>query len=298
MNKTVGPITTISTREILDELDHAITNHMIWLKEWHRVFLCQDPPFAKDLAFDPHHLCRFGSWYVKNQHRGLVNQPAIRNLADRHKEMHDLGQDIVDHHMADTPVARDKYDAFMDKASSFIAQARRLEKAFMTAASDLDRLTGLHNRQAMEIDLEKERERHLRNGHPCSIAIGDIDHFKKINDTHGHTIGDKVLFSVAEVFLKHVRPYDTAYRYGGEEFLFCLVDTDAKETHEIMERLRLSLAMLRVPIDASEDVQVTASFGIAQMSEFASVKEAIEHADQALYAAKKNGRNQTLVWTA
>ncbi len=297
MNDQNPSLGTVTTREILDELDKAIVEHMEWLKRWHCSLLCEDAPTPKDLAYDPHHLGRFGSWYVKNQHKGLVNQPVIRNLANLHRDLHENANRLMELARNNQPLPRDRYEAFMDISSSFIAKSRRLEKAFAAASSSLDPLTGIHNRQAMKHELEREHERFLRTGNSsCCIAIGDLDHFKRINDTYGHGGGDKVLVSSANCFLRCLRPYDSLYRYGGEEFLFCFPDADMSVAHNVLDRLRQELENNPIKLDSDEEINVTASFGIAEMSPESTIEETIEHADQALYWAKNQGRNRVCGW--
>lgn len=298
-----GPLTdplqssrAVTTQEILEELDQAIAEHMAWLKVWHRALLCGGTTSIRDLDSDPDDLGRFGVWYMKNQHSGLVDQQALRSLANRYLDMRARARKLM-HKVADgDQLPPQEYDAFMDNAAAFVAQARRLEKAFAAASSHLDPLTGLHNRQVMDMDLERERERFIRTGHPCCVALGDIDHFKAVNDEHGHAAGDKVLFATSECFLRHMRPYDSVYRYGGEEFLFCLLDIDAATAAKIMDRLRGILANNRLSLDDGTELRITASFGIAQMDEQATAQDVIERADKALYAAKLGGRNQVCVW--
>lgn len=290
---TLGRVTT---RDILVELDMAIADHMAWLKNWHKDLICGDPPFASELAYDPHHLCRFGSWYVKNQHKGLVDQPVIRSLASLHRDMHDHASQLADTVRGGGSVAREKYDTFMDTAAAFVAQARRLEKAFAAASSDLDPLTGLHNRKAMVKELESERARFLRTKRPCSIALGDLDNFKAINDRYGHGHGDKVLLAAADCFLGQLRSYDAVYRYGGEEFLFCLPDADPETAFNAIDRLRMALEFRRIAIDSGGEMSVTVSFGLAQMDDNVTLEETIKQADKALYRAKKEGRNRVCQW--
>jgi diguanylate cyclase (GGDEF)-like protein len=290
------PATPIAAEDILAELECAIADHLEWLKAWHRGLVCDDPPFADDLAFDPHHLCRFGSWYVRNQHRGLVDQPAVHALARLHKEMHDAAQILTAAARAGRRLQRQTYDVFMDAAAGFIAQARRLEKAFARASSQIDPLTGLHNRQAMAAEVEREWQRNTRTGRPCCLAVADIDHFKKVNDGFGHAAGDQVLKTAADCFLAHVRPYDSVYRFGGEEFLICLPEADPATAREVMERLRDELERLPVVLADGQRLNITASFGIAAMDGEADTEEIKERADRALYAAKQAGRNRVMVW--
>ncbi len=287
---------TVTTQGILEELDHAIADHIGWLKAWHRSLVCAEEPLPADLAYDPHHLCRFGSWYVRHQHSGLVNQPVLRKLAGLHRDMHDRGRDLMEAARRGGPPARPSYDAFMDSVAAFFAQARRLEKAFAKASSDLDPLTGLHNRQAMLRDLEREWQRAARSEAPWCIGIGDLDRFKGVNDTYGHAAGDRVLAAAAARFLDGLRPYDSVYRYGGEEFLFCLPEADLKVGHVVLDRLREALEAQPVRLETGEVLPVTGSFGVAQVSARAPVEEAMERADQALYWAKSRGRNRVCAW--
>ena len=297
MSERTTPRRPVSPAEILDALDHAIADHLAWLGDWHHSVLCR-PAAAAQKPVDPHHLCRFGSWYVKNQHRSLVDQPALRTLARLHWKMHDLAQELAESAEGGSALPADPYAAFLATVNDFVGQGRRLEKAFSQAASELDPLTGLHNRQAMFSELERQRTRFLRSGHPCAVAIADLDHFKQVNDTFGHAAGDGVLRATAECFLGHVRPYDSVYRYGGEEFLFCLPDADLDLAWKILERLRLRLESNPVILETGEELSVTASFGVTGMSPRATVEGTIERADQALYSAKNRGRNRVCGWDA
>ena len=287
---------SVTVREILVELDRALNDHMVWLKVWHRALLCAESPGARGWADAPGDLGRFGAWYVRNQHKGLVNQPAIRDLASLHREMHERARALVLSTQAGTPVPRKDYDAFMDTAASFVTHTRRLEKAFARASSDLDPLTGLHNRQVMSRELERERARALRADRPCCFALADLDHFKAVNDTHGHAVGDRVLVATAECFLTALRPYDTVYRYGGEEFLLCLPDAPADVARRILERVLGELRTKPITIQEGRTLSITCSFGVAQVDTDATVEETVKRADQALYQAKDEGRDRVCVW--
>ena len=286
----------VTVGEIVKELDSALSEHMAWLKVWHRAFLCGERGSRDDLAEDPRDLGRFGTWYVRNQHQGLVSQPAIRALATLHREIHDRAYALA-RTARGGAMAPEDYDEFMDMAAAFVADARRLEKAFARASSDLDPLTGLHNRQAMPDELERERERALRVGRPCCFALADLDRFKSVNDRYGHAVGDQVLMMAAECFLAALRPYDTVYRYGGEEFLFCLPDVSEAVAKTILERVLHQLGTRSVPAGDGKLLSVNCSFGVAQVDPETSWEETVERADQALYHAKNNGRGQVWLWS-
>lgn len=281
---------------LLEEIDHAIADHLDWVMELNRALARARAPTAEELARDPHHLCRFGSWYVKNRHSVLVDQPAVHALAETHRDMHDRAHRLIARAHAGIRPGEDEHRAFAAAVGAFIAGARRLEKAFTAAAAELDALTGLRNRQSMVSELERERARALRGGRPSAVALGDIDRFKDINDTFGHAVGDAVLAAVAERFLVSLRPYDSLYRYGGEEFLFCLPDAGPGEAAAILERLRAALAARPVEVAGGQRIAVTASFGVAALAADAAVAASIERADAALYAAKQAGRDRVEMW--
>jgi diguanylate cyclase (GGDEF)-like protein len=124
----------------------------------------------------------------------------------------------------------------------------------------------------------------------------DLDLFKSINDTYGHQAGDAVLEAVAGYFLRSLRKYDHIYRYGGEEFVLVLPDTRPDAARPVVERLRKGLAGLAIELPDGPLLRMTASFGIAPLAPDGSVRDSIEHADAAMYAAKEAGRNQVRVW--
>jgi diguanylate cyclase (GGDEF)-like protein len=164
--------------------------------------------------------------------------------------------------------------------------------------SRTDRLTGLNNRGHWEECLRNEFSRCLRTRQAASLVMFDIDHFKKVNDTHGHQAGDEVIRVVAQVLLDSIRATDTAGRYGGEEFGVILPATTAADGRAVTERIRTRIEQTPVTHE-DRTIAFTVSLGIADFSpEMAGHAEWLSHADQALYQAKEGGRNQTVVWGA
>jgi diguanylate cyclase len=165
--------------------------------------------------------------------------------------------------------------------------------------AETDPLTDVHNRLGMMRDLDREWQRSIRTGQPCCVALIDLDHFKCINDTHGHLAGDKVLSIAGRFFMRRLRPYDRVYRYGGEEFLFVLPNTDLAMAERVLNRLRSLMA--RVPVRLMDGcvLRVTASIGITEMSSpDDSPTVVLARADRAVYAAKNAGRNRVCVDSA
>jgi two-component system cell cycle response regulator len=157
-----------------------------------------------------------------------------------------------------------------------------------------DGLTRLLNHRAIHERLTEEIERARRYGHPLSIVLSDLDHFKSVNDSHGHLAGDAVLRRAATAMRWALRSADALGRYGGEEFLAILPETDLPAALVIADRLRSALADRAVGLPAGGTVRVTASFGVAALAELesnASADAIVSFADRRLYEAKAAGRN-------
>jgi len=156
-----------------------------------------------------------------------------------------------------------------------------------------DALTGVANYRSFMETLELEIERSRRNGRPTSLLMIDIDHFKKVNDIHGHETGNQALVHVAKLIGGEVRKLDMVCRYGGEEFAVVLPETDLLAAIPVAERIRLTLA--ETPLQHGElQLKLTASLGLAtyQPYSLSSSAELISQADHYLYEAKQSGRNQ------
>ena len=158
-----------------------------------------------------------------------------------------------------------------------------------------DDLTGLLNRRAMLDRMQLEQRRSLRSGSPLLIAQLDIDHFKVVNDTHGHAAGDLVLQSFADTVRRNVRDTDVLARWGGEEFVLLLCDTPAADAVALMERLRQAVQAMQVPVpQGGGPITVTVSIGLARHTPADPLAGTLERADRALYAAKAGGRKRVV----
>ncbi len=166
----------------------------------------------------------------------------------------------------------------------------------LESLSRTDRLTGLNNRGYWEESIGREFDRFKRTGQTCTLVMFDIDHFKKVNDTHGHQAGDEVIRQTAQTLTQNKRATDIAGRYGGEEFAVILLDTSAQNSMTFAERLRKDIEGLVVSHDGVT-INYTISLGIAELvNDMTDYKQWIECADRALYEAKEAGRNQTVVY--
>jgi diguanylate cyclase len=180
----------------------------------------------------------------------------------------------------------------------FRARQQRLElKVALSRIRELatrDELTGLINRRHMQELMEQEHQRCIRSGQTFCLVLLDIDHFKQVNDQHGHAAGDVVLRAVAQGAQRQVRASDVVSRWGGEEFVLLLSDTRAALVRGGLERLREHLAALRVMVEGVE-LSITVSAGLAEHHAGETVAQTLERADRALYEAKAQGRDRVVV---
>lgn len=174
-------------------------------------------------------------------------------------------------------------------ADALEAKNQELARQAMT-----DALTGLYNAGHFHKRLREETSRSARGGAPLSLMMMDLDHFKEINDLHGHPVGDEVLTQVAEILRREVREEDTVFRIGGEEFAVLCPGAELGEAYGIAERVRASVELATLSTRAGE-VRVRASFGVAALEGRDSPETLAVACDTALYTAKAEGRNRVVM---
>jgi two-component system cell cycle response regulator len=174
--------------------------------------------------------------------------------------------------------------------SGSLSQLRRSEfltRQQLKSLASTDQLTGLLNRHAVHTSLEQLVARYARHGHPFSLILGDLDMFKRVNDNYGHYVGDEVLIETAQRLKNHVRAGDIVCRWGGEELLVLLPDTELA----VAEKLRIAVGGPAMTV-GSVTIQQTISFGVACYRGGEHIDATIMRADSGLYLAKQNGRNR------
>ncbi len=167
-------------------------------------------------------------------------------------------------------------------------RALEIEKSEYERSSKEDPLTGCLNRAGFNNVLMREQENLSKNGSPVSFVILDIDHFKDVNDTYGHNVGDEVLVGLSKLIQGKIRNTDALVRWGGEEFVILCGDTPIQNAQFLAEKLRVAIE--KTPLIKQQ--QVTCSFGIAEMQPDEDPKKLFDRADRALYASKEGGRNR------
>lgn len=174
----------------------------------------------------------------------------------------------------------------------------RMNYELSMALAVTDSLTGIYNRNYLEAHLENVVARAIDEDRPFSMLLLDLDHFKKINDTHGHAAGDTVLREFSGCIQRVIRSVDMAARFGGEEFIVLMPETSLQVAVNVAERLRLATEELVLPVpDSDKFMKITTSIGVCiSEGKGDSGEQMIRRSDEALYAAKNAGRNQVVVW--
>ena len=217
---------------------------------------------------------------------------SLESLAGVVREMVDEGRAVH----AVVSQTRQRLNDEHSRATTLAQQVEQLEGELRRLSSEVstDPLTQVANRRGLQQAFEVERARSDRSGAGLAIGLLDIDNFKHLNDELGHVVGDEALKSLAALVRQTLRPTDVVARYGGEEFVVLLADTRASEGQQVLTRLQRSLSV-GLFMHEQQNVLVTFSAGVTEYRHGERIEDALERADQALYEAKRMGKNRTCV---
>ena len=282
--------------DIVADLEKALDDQRNWRKNFQAMLVCRSEPDSQDLRKNGYRRGPFARWFKKGTNPHLRDRADFAAALDALREQYEVSQGLAKTVRNGADINAQQYQMLVESSDRFTQSVRALHAEARMLLSDTDPLTGVATRFAMIPRLEQERERSMRSEDPCSVCMMDLDRFKSVNDTYGHRAGDMVLQETTRFMLKHLRHYDQVYRYGGEEFVLVLPDTSPGRAKRVLDRLRRSLKRHGTRLDDETVLHVSASFGIAVLQPDVSVRAAIDHADQALYAAKAAGRNRVHIW--
>ena len=289
-NGLPGEISNQQLDSFLSDLSRGLAGHLEHLLA---VMFSLRFPAAEGgaaVAFDPLAPCRFEQWVAAASRPEITESAPVRELLARHRALHEFAADCLAR-SASGALQPPEFADFLHAVQDFQIRADGLRSDIATALIEVDEVTGLLKRHAMERELKEEHARARRGKKPFAVAMADIDHFKQINDEHGHPFGDHVLAEISARLTKGLRPYDRVYRYGGEEFLLLLPETSLEKAGRVLDRLRERIGAAEIR-DGELAAKVSISIGVAEFGPGRSVASLIGDADAALYRAKESGRNR------
>lgn len=291
MKRTVYHYSPNEVEAALNVLNLAIENHRRWSDNLHISILCKQP-FAKDILDEAaHKQCAFGQWYYGEVSESIRCIKEFNELEPVHKYMHDHARHLANEVNQKKEIELEEYQTFLTNQHRLIDLLTSLRDILIQHEHCFDALTGAINRKSVSLLLEQSFENFSRYEHVYSIAMLDVDFFKKINDQYGHVTGDQVLKHISIFFGESLRRTDCVGRYGGEEFIIIFPETRKELAFDLMDKSRIDLANKKI-IVGSSSIDVTVSIGVTEvMSADEDAWQAVKRADLALYEAKSAGRN-------
>ncbi len=288
----ISSLSNTQLEEIITEIEQAFEWHESWYKNLLRCLISDVEADLKDLHSDAHNLCKFGQWFNKLPSTYLALHPQFSNVGEAHKKMHEGAKVLLSLNINKSSIPVSLFDSFHQDLEYLREILEIILDAFTEHLNTRDPLTGATDRTNLLHDLQSEHALCKRKSLHCAIIMLDLDHFKQVNDNYGHSAGDKVLIALVDCIKSHLRQYDHLYRYGGEEFLVYLPQTDATGAQAFAERLREAIEQLKIEVEDTTVLRVTGSFGVTVLTEQDDIEMAIERADEAMYKAKEAGRNR------
>lgn len=276
--------------QAIEILDRAVENHTKWLQNVHESIICGEPVDEGTTAEDAHKNCKLGKWYYKEESEVFNHYSEFIDLEEPHRIMHDAARELLQKNIESPDL--DEYRAFIKKQQQVIQQLQHLKDKLVGTFHSFDSLTGAINRDAFNIIALNEQARIRRENSCCCLVLIDIDHFKDVNDRYGHVTGDHALRAFAQMIKSFIRRSDTFCRFGGEEFVLLLTDTNIEDAAILVDKIRQTIEETDFKISDSLSLKIHFSAGVSQCTPGDELDDCLEDADKKLYKAKQSGRNQ------
>ena len=281
------------TERFVAELDGAIEMHLEWTRRILRCALLRTSPGEDVLAADAHGRCSFGRWFVRHRERFEQADPvATVRVIEQHERMHDAVRALCTDILAERQGRPADLDAFDACQSALVEDLAHLKTEVLSRSARHDPLTGLQLRYGLEEEFTRCLALARRSGQQMVLIMLDVDRFKRVNDVHGHSVGDQALRHIAAILRAHARADEPVLRFGGEEFLMILHVADEAAAGYAVDRLLQSLRDAPLHLSDGAQVNLRASAGLIVVGREESVAHAVERADAALYSAKRAGRDR------
>lgn len=279
-------------QEFIRQLDEAAQAHVAWSQRVLRCAVLRTSPGEDVLAEDAHDRCTFGGWFQQCRERfDALDVEAALHLDEQHRLMHDAVRAICKGTLEGVTVDASVVDDFEQSQTSVLADLTFLKTQFQARSARLDALTGLPLRYGLEEEFDHCLAQTKRRGELTVVVMLDVDHFKRVNDEHGHTAGDLALQHIARLLISRCRSGELLFRYGGEEFLALLQAKDREAARQGAERLLQALRDIPLTLPNGHVLDLRASAGLAVADTGESLADIVSRVDHALYAAKAAGRD-------
>jgi len=287
-------LTEQETEAVIGQVNLAEKNHVEWLARLHEHIICGGPLPDNVCDKDAYHHCQFGLWFYNETSVVVRNTQCYQDLGGIHKEMHLAARRLIHSWQKNNKIDVNEYQDFISKQHRLLEKLTALRENLNVTLMSYDNLTGALRRNPFMLLFEKELSQAKRSDATFCIVMMDLDYFKKVNDSYGHLVGDKVLQKTSQTISQGLRTYDSLCRYGGEEFIVLLPDAALDEAKKVIERVRKNVEEQIVDTVEGKKIQVTISAGMTEVDNNKSLSENIDIADKALYKAKSEGRNRVI----
>jgi diguanylate cyclase (GGDEF)-like protein len=286
------PVFARKVEEFVTELDAAVESHLDWNRHLLRCAVSRTLPGDDVMAIDAHCRCRFGRWIGGQRERlNQIDEAATARMFDEHQRMHGAVRKVCEAIMADGAGQARDLDAFEASQRNLIAELARFKTTLLEHSARLDSLTGLPLRYGLEEEFSRFRTQAHQLGKKTALMMIDVDHFKRVNDTFGHAVGDLALKHTATILSRQSRGDEPIFRFGGEEFLQLTRIEARADAEAVAERLLQALRDTPMMLSDGQLLAVRASAGLAVVGYEEDIGPPIARADRALYAAKAAGRD-------
>ena len=285
------------TRHFIIELDAAVEAHMDWSRRVMRCAVLRASPGEDVLANEAHMLCRFGHWFASQRSDfDKLDAQKAQQVEVVHQAMHDAIRAICANILAGQPGAASDLAVFEQSQSELTGLMASFKTQFLADAVCNDPLTGLPLRYGIEDEFVQAQKAVRREQTQLYVAMIDVDHFKRIKDQYGHSVGDSALRHLTDSLTSVLRPNEPLFRFGGEEFLM-LMQCPSREAatiaaKRIVDQVRNSPMVMG---DAAEPISMTITLGLARVQPDETLDDVVARADRALYAGKHSGRDRYVI---
>lgn len=279
---------------LLTGIDRGLQAHLAWNQQLMRCALLRESPGEDMMSPDAHQHCAFGKWFESEKSAlSEFDAQAVQALAQKHEAMHDAVRRLCSQSLKGDPVSQEDFQAYEAGQTGMVGSLNTLRQRVAESVLKLDALTGLPLRNGLGYAFKIRQSDAARNGQSLHLAMVDVDHFKVVNDTKGHPVGDMALQHLARLMTGFLRENDIAVRYGGEEFLFLLLGPGAETViRRLLEAVRQN--PMALPGDQLP-LKMTVTAGLTPVLASDTLETAVARADRALLEGKASGRDRYII---